>query len=295
MPTENVVPKEEFYQKVRDFIISWPLYRTFEFAGTFRTKVPRRWEDSAYLQLPMSLAMECDTCRHSQPWDLRKPNEGLVGLTMNPADALQAEVLFVCRACGRKSLYWLNIVCGETGGSLRKIGQEPGLLLNPPPLIAETMDQDDLALYRRALACRNSNFGIAAVAYLQRIVESRASFLIDLCATRLRVENPGSPLLEEVDTVKAEWQFCEKIGFAAMLLPKSALIDGKNPIRQLQHLGTESPRLLSDEESVDLFDACQAAFEHTIKRLKQDQDQDEAYKAAIRKVAERKSRKEALV
>jgi hypothetical protein len=41
---------------------------------------------------------------------------------------------------------------------------------------------------------------------------------------------------------------------------------------------------MSDGESVDVFDRCQLAFDHVVKRLKQDHDEDEAFKAAVAKL-----------
>jgi hypothetical protein len=68
-------------------------------------------------------------------------------------------------------------------------------------------------------------------------------------------------------------------------------LDGQNPISQLHGLTSEALHGLSDEESVDVFDHCQLAFEHVIKRLKQDQDEDQNYKDALKRLTEKPTRK----
>jgi len=87
--------------------------------------------------------------------------------------------------------------------------------------------------------------------------------------------------------------FSEKIDFAVELLPKSVRLGGQNPIIQLHALTSEALHGLSDEESVDVFDRCQLAFEHVIKRLKQDQDEDKSYREELKRLNEKNARKAA--
>ena len=75
---------------------------------------------------------------------------------------------YQCRACRTGKYYWLLLTFGESGGTVIKTGQHPALELNPLPIIAAGMEKDDLRLYRQALTCRHSNFGIAAVAYFTK-------------------------------------------------------------------------------------------------------------------------------
>ena len=94
-------------------------------------------------------------------------------------------------------------------------------------------------------------------------------------------------LLQRVEDVKRDWRYSEKIDFAADLLPKSVRPGGHNPIKTLHSLTSEALHGLSDEESVDVFDRCQLAFEHVIKRLKHDQDEDQSFKEALKQLAQK--------
>ena len=40
-----------------------------------------------------------------------------------------------------------------------------------------------------------------------------------------------------------------------------------------------------------MFDRCQLAFEHVISRLKQDQDEDQGFKDAMKKLTEKATKK----
>jgi len=240
-----------------------------------------------HVQFPNSLRMECTQCNHDQPWDVLEPNHGAVYLHLDGFEGPRRTysiVKYSCRACRTANQYWFFM----------KIGQYPPLWLEPPALVASGMEKDDLALYRKALTCRNSSFGIAAVAYLRRIVENRTNFLIDLIAARQQEEDPTSALLARVESIKRDRRFSEKIEFARDLLPKSIRFGGQNPISLLHELTSEAIHGLSDEESVDVFDRCQLAFEHVIKRLKQDHDEDESYKEALKKLTEKAAGKPKL-
>jgi hypothetical protein len=294
--------EDTFQALMSRVIMTSPLYRVHEFSTGIVEEASEMTGTALYAPMPRTIRMECTTrCLQFEPWDVNGTTKGKVYLKNNALwgggnTFTEKEVLsYHCRGCGSVKEYWLTFYWDrkESKGTVSKIGQLPSLELSPPHLIAAGMDPQDLKLYRQALTCRNSNFGIAAVAYLRRIVENRTNFLMDLCAARLRSEDPTSPLLEQLEAVKSDWRFSEKIDFAANLLPKSLLIAGQNPISQLHSLASEALHGLSDEESVDVFDACQAAFEHVIKRLKQDHDEDESYRAAMRKLEQRKAKKDA--
>jgi hypothetical protein len=284
----------ELSASIRQVIVASPLYRTHTFGDGFVSVEGSQFVQSYVVRLPKTIRNGCTRCGHVQPWDIEEPDEGKAYLNSEtkPYTAFTA-VTFKCRACSLHQRYWLFLTWKTNAqeGSLTKVGQYPALELEPPKVVAAGMDSTDLALYRRALTCRNSNFGIAAVAYMRRIVENRTNFLIELIATRLKEEDPDSPLLSEVDQVKADRRFSEKIEFAANLLPKSVRLGGQNPISQLHSLTSEALHGLTDDESIDVFDRCQLAFEHVIKRLRQDEDEDQSYKEALKKLSEKPEKK----
>ena len=105
--------------------------------------------------------------------------------------------------------------------------------------------------------------------------------MIDLIAKRLESEDPGSALLAHVGEVKDSYAFSRKIDFAADMLPKSLRPGGHNPINALHGLTSAGLHGESDEECTDIFDLCNAAFEHVFKRLQMDENEDNRFKEAI--------------
>src|ERR1039457_3684158 len=65
------------------------------------------------LQLPTQLFMNCLSCVHQQPWDIRFPHDG-------KADVGFCEVTYACRACRSAQYYWLFLRFDETGGTILK-------------------------------------------------------------------------------------------------------------------------------------------------------------------------------
>jgi hypothetical protein len=278
--------EEEFLMAIERLIVSWPLYRPYHFNHDFLNSSS---EVEHELLFPSVISMQWPKCVHRQPWELKSGSVDLGNMYQLNLPRFH-EVCFACKACECRQHLWLRIKAGKTGGSILKTGQYPPLAVDPPPLVSAGMDKTDLRLYRQALICRNSNFGIAAVAYLRRIVENRTNFLIDLIAARIESEDPNSAALAKVDEIKKDRRFSEKINCAAELLPNSVRIGGQNPISLLHDLTSEALHGLSDEESVDVFDRCQLAFEHVIKRLKADQDEDQQFKDAMKKLMEKAAR-----
>jgi hypothetical protein len=281
MPDEST-PEQRLLEEFAKLIVHGPLYKAKTFAKSHLAEQSTQYSGPFFvLLLPKALNIYCTNCDHILPWDLESPEKPLLTL------GAHSVFIYKCRVCGKRNRYWLHLYGIKEECSLVKIGQYPALTLEPPHIIAALLKGADLKFYRQALTCRNSNFGIAAVAYLRRIVENQTNALIDLISTRLSAEDPEHPLLVQVEAVKAERTFQEKMEFAAELLPQNLRIGGHNPVAQLYALTSQAIHHLSDEESVDVFDVCQAAFEHVVQRLKQDEIEDEKYKQAMKKLAKR--------
>lgn len=263
---------------------TWPLYRILEFSGD----VTFDYGGTPVFSVPGEITTMCSVCDHDQQWRLEDTDE----VHGDEVYILSGFIVlrYRCKNCGSAWRHFCLIIdINTSGGKIVKVGQYPPLDKEPDRLLASAMDKADLALYRKALTCRNSNFGIAAVAYLRRIVENSTNYLLDLIAGRLRIEEPDSRLLVELGEIKAGKRFSDKIDFAARMLPRSLGRSGQNPIATLHDLTSEGLHGKSDDECVEIFDRCQLAFEHVVRRLKEDKDEDERYEAALKKLNEKKT------
>jgi hypothetical protein len=171
-----------------------------------------------------------------------------------------------------------------------KIGQFPTLEEEIPPELEKQIAGDDLEFYRRALRCRNFNFGIAALAYLRRVVENRMNDLLDLIAEAARQAGYGAEELRRLEEVKASRVFDDKVSYAALILPPSLRPGGTNPFDLLHDLASEGIHHLSDAECIDVFDRSRVVFEHAFIELKVREAKDKSFLEGLSQLQKRKSK-----
>lgn len=287
----TIASPDELLTPLAELIVEWPLYKTLRFEGNFSTWIGEG-NRVRCVYLPDEISKFCvfDYCRHVQLWALQKPEVGMMmNVEFHDRRSEFVEVQYKCKNCGSLANCWFFFSFWRSDGWIEKVGQYPPLEREPSNVLAGALSDEDLGLYRHALTTRNSNFGIGAVAYLRRIVENRINDLLDLVAEAATADDPDSPLLKEVEAVKADRRFSEKIELAAKLLPKSLTRDG-NPVAMLHDLTSAGLHGESDEECVETFDRCKLAFEYVVQRLKEAHDEDSGYRTAIRALLGRKAK-----
>ena len=167
---------------------------------------------------------------------------------------------------------------------IMKVGQHPPLERSPTPELAALMTPEDKTLYRNALTCRNSNFGLGGVAYLRRVVENRMNDLIDLVVDTARALGDDSPALARAEELKADKRFTAKVEFATPLVPKTLVKGGHNPMAELHDLASEAVHSRSEDECTETFDKSKLAFEYLIKNLEVSRDEAEQFVRAMDKL-----------
>jgi hypothetical protein len=237
------------------------------------------------LRIPPRLPLLCLKCTRVQNFDVEGAftlrGESVAGT--GPVHQLD----YRCKNCDsyRVRYFLLALVGGDTT-SLVKCGQYPPLQREPPAAVASLLSKSDLGLYRSALTTRNFNYGLAAVAYLRRIVENELNNIIDLLITYSRTNRGDESLIEELVSIKTEHRFTNKLERAAAVLPDSLKTDGYNPLSLLHGLTSASIHGKSDQECLQIFDVCQAGFEHVIIRLKASKDEDERFRKAMKELSD---------
>jgi hypothetical protein len=66
--------------------------------------------------------------------------------------------------------------------------------------------------------------------------------------------------LKKLEEVKRDWRFEKKLDYAERLIPASLKPSGRSPFEPLHDLTSEGLHHRSDEECLEQFDACRAAF-----------------------------------
>lgn len=116
---------------------------------------------------------------------------------------------------------------------------------------------------------RNFNLGLAAVAYMRRVVENRMGDMLEILHEAAVAHNTPLELLKRHEEMKKEKRFAAKIDYAGDLLPANLRPPGKpNPMAILHELASEGLHTKSDEECVDIFDKCRTTFEYVFGKMR---------------------------
>lgn len=264
---------KELEAKLREILERWPLYRDFVYRGP----------DDAWI-LPRIISLDCPTCKKDQWWERQgSPGNDKVGY---------AGATYECRNCHFEECHFYFYWHGkqDTGYRFVKVGQYPPLEERIPAELEKQIAGDDLEFYKRALRCRNFNFGIAALAYLRRVVENRMNDLLDLIAEAARHAEFAAEDLKQLEGVKGSRVFDDKVSYAAAILPPGLKPGGTNPIDLLHDLASAGIHHLSDAECIDVFDQSRTVFEHVFIELKVREAKNKNFLESLSQLQRRKSR-----
>lgn len=257
--------REQVAERLKAALESWPLYRTLRYRGA-----------KDYTDLPQNIWLFCAKCGNVQRWSREMMRKGSSGVSYRIKQRVGwAEVLYTCRNCPtdpsgiRYNFYWSQAdEPADAVGEFLKVGQWPPLEERVPITLEKVLDKEDLAFYKNALRMRNHNLGIAAVAYLRRVVENRINDVLDVLAEAAQEHSFAAEELKAIKAVKASYRFDDKIDHAAKLLPPYLKPKGKpNPIDVLHDLTSEGLHSKSEEECIDIFDRVRNVFEYVFGNL----------------------------
>ncbi len=221
-----------------------------------------------YIPALDELYLHCDKCRRGQRFRC-STDKIPTGATW---------LRFVCKNCDH-GLVHIGVLFAEL--QVQKIGQFPPLQRTPPPELDSVMTDEDRSLYRNALTCRNSNFGLGAVAYLRRIVENRVNGLLEMLAADPEAHDVKP---DELARVTEDRRFSEKIALAQRILPERLIRDGFNPIATLHDLTSAGLHGEPEAECTETFDKCKAAFEYVLVQLATDKKNTADYVAVMKRL-----------
>lgn len=268
----------EFREQLGELLEKAPLYQEMSVAKTF---VPN-------VNGPTELTLACSNCsmfcrfKFEFSTATRKVDFPRSFTTIDLTEPL-CLLKYKCKNCEKAVAgFLLHIVVLNDGIRLRKVGQQPPLDRRPSKELATALGKDTQGMYRKALTCRHLNLGIAAVAYLRRIVEDKLNEILDLVIEHVKRETDSNPLVSKLEAIKNETAFKNKLQRAADVLPQSLKVDGHNPLALLHGLASAGLHAESDEECVETFDRCQSAFEHLLVRLTQERIQTRAFADSVK-------------
>lgn len=274
MAIEHFVTNDALTTKIEIVLQTWPLYRVFQYTGADQVVI-----------LPKYLSLFCDNCGKDTFWEAH-----FYGGESNKSGFASKQ--YKCRNCANR--YWTYYFCWDKGQQTSvffKVGQYPELEEQVSKTLEQALKPEDLKMYKNALRLRNFNLGIAAVAYMRRVVENRMNDMLEILHEAARVHNAPDEVLARHESVKNEKRFSVKVDYAGDLLPRSLRPEGHpNPMAVLHELASDGLHTKSDEECVDIFDECRQTFEYVFGKMRIETEEAKAFVKGMARLAEKKGK-----
>jgi hypothetical protein len=271
---EQFTSNEALSGSLQVILQTWPLYRVFSYTGADAVGV-----------VPKFLSLFCGNCDKDTFWEASfYSNE-------NNKSGFSSKA-YECRNCSKRSaVYYFYWKQGKQYTEFFKVGQYPELEERVSPTLEGALTSEDLRLYKNALRLRNFNLGIAAVAYMRRVVENRMNDMLAILYDAARVHNAPPELLARHEVVMNERRFSTKVDYAGDLLPKNLRPDGHpNPMAVLHELASEGLHAKSDAECVDIFDECRQTFEYVFGKMRVETEDAITFVKGMTKLADKRAK-----
>jgi hypothetical protein len=149
---------------------------------------------------------------------------------------------------------------------VQKIGQLPPLTIDIPHGLSERLG-NTARYYKNALVCRTQNYGIAAVAYMRRVVEEKTDELIDVVIELANTYNADAHAIESLKKAKTQVRYEDKLQVASELVPAALRPGGVNPLGQLYRHLSVGVHGKTDDECIEIFDDLKDDFEFVFRNL----------------------------
>lgn len=244
----------------REILAHWPLYRSLKYEGPNRETLPtliKNW---------------CQNCRLTQLFEFKDFQGGSLGSHgRNHLGFTQSR--YQCRNCQtyeyRFQTHWTleaNMKTQTYEGTFAKVGQWPTVEISIDPALSRALSGPTEAYFKNSKRCRDFNLGIAAVAYLRRVVEDKMNELLDRLVEE-RQDVWSREEQQQFEEAKASWQFSRKIDYAGDLLPTFLKPQGRNPLGALHDLASDGLHNCTESECIDIYDRCVTVLTFVFRQL----------------------------
>lgn len=229
---------------------------------------------------PDVLELDCPQCKMSRPFRDPRPSGSGAGLGGPPPVMSTVYVFFYkCTSCNTADYwFWLDI---NTDGWVRKVGQRPAWSIRVDPVIERHLG-DSADHYRRARICLSQSFGLAACAYLRRVLEDTIDPLLRLEREVRAAEGASAAELAEIERAIATHQFETKTEVAYRLAPASIIVDGTNPLKLIHDRLSIGVHRLSEDDCVQTAATITSALEFVVSELNRRRDSRQAFAATLK-------------
>lgn len=211
------------------------------------------------------IELDCANCKNIKPFHIDDPR----GVLFNsPGMVGQKELYratYKCVSCrGDLRIFWLHVETIENEKfQVHKVGQHPRGEL-PRSKTLSKFFKGDREEYNKAVTCMANGYGVAAFAYMRRIVESNINDLLDMIGEDDMINDDIKDALVKL---KAASPMSSKIAIANKALPDYLLIDGHNLLGTMYKVLSDGVHTLTDQECLKRAKAVQNCLEFLISGL----------------------------
>jgi hypothetical protein len=285
MAAPEVKTSAELQARLAEILVKWPLYRVWVYSG-YEGHITGLHGVRIGL-MPKQLQMFCNNpkCKYETVWQTEYES-------VDFGDRFFNEKPYVCRNCGEQEIRYVVIWQeGKSSNMFLKVGQYPELEERVSEALERGLGATDLKLYKNALRMRNFNLGVAAVSYMRRVVENRMNDMLEILHEAALAHNLPAEALAQHKEMMEEKRFAVKVDYGGTLLPSSLRPAGKpNPMAILHELASDGLHAKSDEECVDIFDACRTTFEYVFGKLRIETEDAKTFVKEMAGLAEKRTK-----
>lgn len=259
-------------KQIKYFLENAPLYTWAEF------KKPKANRSSLWIGAIDSF---CEKCGMVRPFHDMRSRGGGAGMAVKALSTGTSYFEFTCVTCRKEHhKYLLEQIIGDETIKFQKYGQLPRRHLERDSALQKFFS-DDSDNYEKAVVCLSHGYGIAAFAYLRRIVENNTIKLIDLVSDDVKSSEADPKILELLSELRKESPMSDKIKIANEALPVYLKPDGLNPLGRLYQVLSEGVHSLSDEECLNRANIVKECLKYLISELSSRKKNRSRFKSMI--------------
>ena len=274
---EKMASRDDLDARLSEILTRGTLYRPFIYSGEGLDFSSRNEYGTSHTFgiLPLKIRMFCgnNECKADQSWQISSRETQVYFESEMPS-----HVKYWCKNCGEQAThYWIEWTKKDDVTTFIKVGQWPSLTIEPSVLLSKVLGKNDTKLYKKALINASISHGIAALAYLRRVIENQVNHLLDLVVESARAAQVHVDDLKEIEEIKTDKHVDVKIRFAAKLLPVHLCPGGNNPLERLYGVASAGMHGESDDECLNRFHEYQSAFEFLFENLTEQNERANDY------------------
>jgi len=241
-------------------------------------------------RLPKKLHFECRRCGCPQTFSataqLALVSGGNSWELISNTGNRQWEVAWAaynCHMCGHDERHFLLRHDG-IAGTLTKIGQYPPWEIKGDTAVSKLLG-DDAVYYKRALICMSQSYGVAAHAYLRRIVENSMGKILAALLQELETSGADPGDIQTVKDAISSRRGGDKAAAIGEACPVWLRPGGQNPFGMIYSELSAAIHALDEEQCMASATTIKTCIEYIVKTMASQRKEREAFTSGLREVS----------